>query len=399
MGYIKKYKFEKLLLLPVKLRFKKKRTIAEVDLHSENCHFIVFYAGAIGDCVLASYFVAQLKKAFPNSKLTFICIPAAAKLLECFNEIDFVFKYGIFSIRTISAFFSLRAWKSMFKEYLAIHRHVKKEQGYKVLISLTRIDSLLGIYKTKLISASIPNDYSIGLNSNNGRGIYFDVPVYDPGNLVEHLTKTWGGILSKLTKADTKIDPMVKCTVKDAVLDHKKFNLTKKYCVIHTGGGSDATQTKWISKRWAADNFYELANWLVQQYDYKIVFVGTADEKAPSFDTLKNDHFIDLYGKTTLPQLFPLFLNASLYIGNDSGLAHIASFVGVRAFVIWGYPSYIDYATISKNTQLVRLDLPCEPCLHIFDDRPCKNTNWEFKCIKDISVSSVKLKIAAAVGT
>jgi ADP-heptose:LPS heptosyltransferase len=397
MGYIKNYKFEKLLLLPIKLWFKPKKKLNEKRLAGKDCNFIIFYGGAIGDCVLATYFVSALKKQYPLSKITFIAIPAAVKLLECLNEIDVTMKTGLFSIRSFGNLFSLKVWKEFRKESLEISKHTKFIKGYKVLICLNRMDSLLGVYKTKLISSIIDNDYSIGLNSNNTRGAFFDTSVTDPGNLAEHLTHTWSRIISHLSKKHMEIDASFRCTVKEEILLNPAFKFQKKYCIIHTGGGSDASMNKWVNKRWAINNFYDLADWIVKEYDCDVVFIGTANEKDPSFDDFKKESYIDLYGKTTLPQLVQVLSGAAFYVGNDSGLAHISSFLNIKTVVIWGYTSYIDYAPISPNTSLIRLDLTCSPCLHIFENRICKGTDWEFKCIKGIGLEVVKDRIGMLI--
>ena len=260
MGYIKKYKFEELFLLPVKIRLRRRKKLSDIKITNRPLHFIIFYGGAIGDCILATYFIASLKKKFPDSKVTLISIPAATKLLSCFNEIDFVFRSGIFSIRKLSHLFSAKVWKDFGNEFAEITRHVKSIKDFKVLISLTRMDSLLGVYKTKMISSLINSDYSIGLNSNSGRGDYFDHRVDDPGNLVEHMTVTWNKIIEHLTGDANPIDYNLKCTVRAEVLKNNQFNFNERYCVIHTGGGSDANEGKWVNKRWAIDNFYQTTN-------------------------------------------------------------------------------------------------------------------------------------------
>jgi heptosyltransferase-1 len=397
MGYIKQYKFEKLLLLPIKLRLGRRKKLSDINVTAKPLHFIIFYGGAIGDCILATYFIASLKKQFPNSKVTFISIPAAVKLLSCFNEIEFVFRSGIFSIRKFSHLFSAQVWRDFRKEFVEITRHTKSIKDLKVLISLTRMDSLFGVYKTKIISSLIKCDYSIGLNSNNGRGAYFDHMIDDPGNLVEHMTTTWNKVIEHLIGVTNKVNYDLKCTVKDEVWQGRRFDFGEKYCVIHTGGGSDANEGKWVNKRWAISNFYETANWIIERYNCKIVFIGTLGEKDPSFDVQNNPNYIDMYGKTSLPELIPILTKAYFYVGNDSGLAHLASYTGVESFVLWSYASYIDYAPVSPSTELIRLDLPCAPCLHIFDNRLCKNTSWEFKCIRDIEVDYLRGRITSAL--
>lgn len=95
------------------------------------------------------------------------------------------------------------------------------------------------------------------------------------------------------------------------------------YAVIHPFASEPA-------KTWPAERFCEVARSLERALDLQPVFVGSAgDDLAPfrSWRTLDNP---------LLSELMSVASGASLFVGNDSGPAHMAAAFGVPAAVIFG---------------------------------------------------------------
>jgi heptosyltransferase-3 len=103
------------------------------------------------------------------------------------------------------------------------------------------------------------------------------------------------------------------------------------YAVIHLGShGAKATVPQSI--------YQELANWLVEKYDLDIVLIGTGEETHLSEEFIQgNDHqnrVSSLCGKLIPAQTFGLLKGARLFLGRDSGPAHLAAAAGTETFVI-----------------------------------------------------------------
>lgn len=73
-------------------------------------------------------------------------------------------------------------------------------------------------------------------------------------------------------------------------------------------------------KCWPRERFGELAVWLTEKYRLKVVLFGLKTDPA-----LEN--VASFLGQTTLRQAAAMFARCVLYIGNDSGLKHIAAAV------------------------------------------------------------------------
>ena len=70
--------------------------------------------------------------------------------------------------------------------------------------------------------------------------------------------------------------------------------------------------------------------------DYKTVLVGN---DSPIDDEILGDNIIDLRNKLSLAEIAWLMKRAKLYIGKDSGIAHLAGISNVSYLICWNYVS------------------------------------------------------------
>ena len=92
-----------------------------------------------------------------------------------------------------------------------------------------------------------------------------------------------------------------------------------------------------------------------------------------------------IFDDLTLPEITALAAKAKLFVGNDSGIAHIAAAVQTPSVVIFGSSNRDHWRpwTDAPN-EIVYENLPCQPCAGHF----CKEFD-EPQCIKNVSVESV----------
>ncbi len=98
-----------------------------------------------------------------------------------------------------------------------------------------------------------------------------------------------------------------------------------------------------FGKRWPADRYAALAKTLLGPGGIlaggKLVILGGADEgkeSAPSIAALPPDRVIDLVGHTDPLQAAAWLAAADLYVGNDSGLTHLAAAAGAPTLALFG---------------------------------------------------------------
>lgn len=117
----------------------------------------------------------------------------------------------------------------------------------------------------------------------------------------------------------------------------------------------------WRAKTWPADNFANLVGRLTGPDGIlpggRVAVFGRDDERPqalPVIEGVPSDRCIDLVGHLDLSQVAACLSRAAFYIGNDSGLMHLAAAVDVPTVGLFG-PSREDlYAPWGDKTSLAR---------------------------------------------
>ncbi|HBC54193.1 MAG TPA: hypothetical protein DCZ06_08010 [Alphaproteobacteria bacterium] len=117
----------------------------------------------------------------------------------------------------------------------------------------------------------------------------------------------------------------------------------------------------WVGKQWPIDRFATLAARLTSATGplagaQIVVFGGPGEQAmaAPLIKALPEGRVIDLVGKVDLLTAYACLRNATLYIGNDSGLMHLAATAGVPTIGLFGPSRENHYGPWGANTMAVR---------------------------------------------
>ncbi|MDD3008327.1 MAG: glycosyltransferase family 9 protein [Arcobacter sp.] len=191
--------------------------------------------------------------------------------------------------------------------------------------------------------------------------------------------------LNKIDKYFDEVQELIKLPVRQKSLLE---NLTsdKKYIAISTG-----TSERWLSKKWGIDNYSSLISKLIEN-NFQIILVGSALELEDSEILLKKyPQIISFVNKTDLTELKNLLANVDIFIGNDSGPAHIAAGVGTNTLTIFGSTDikhcvkFMPY-TGSHEYLKPNEEIKCHPCYKT----KCP-TNME--CMQSIKVENILEKV------
>jgi heptosyltransferase III len=123
----------------------------------------------------------------------------------------------------------------------------------------------------------------------------------------------------------------------------------------------------WRGKQWRADRFAELARRLTAPGGplpgARVAVLAGAHEREqalPLLDAIPGDRLIDLVGQADLLTAAAVLRRCALFIGNDTGLMHIAAAIGTPTLGLFG-PSPIEkYAPWGPCTAVVRTADPPE---------------------------------------
>jgi predicted lipopolysaccharide heptosyltransferase III len=117
------------------------------------------------------------------------------------------------------------------------------------------------------------------------------------------------------------------------------------------------------TKQWATDKFAEVA---AQLYDKGFaVVVITAPREAELADWVEALSLVPVirFSDLSLPEVTALASRARIFVGNDSGIAHIAAAVGLPAVVIFGSSNIAHWGPwATRPAEVVREEMECQPC-------------------------------------
>jgi ADP-heptose:LPS heptosyltransferase len=126
--------------------------------------------------------------------------------------------------------------------------------------------------------------------------------------------------------------------------------------VIALAPGSGARQ-----KNWPAGSFRAVADWWRQRpRGAVIVLLGPVEEERGDYTALGRGAV--LVGGLNLGQLAALLARSDLYLGNDSGVSHLAAALGVVSLVLFGPSSVDQWAPRGKHVTVVSQNAECAPC-------------------------------------
>ena len=154
---------------------------------------------------------------------------------------------------------------------------------------------------------------------------------------------------------------------------------------FHLGGGSR-------HKLWPSQNFIELIEILSNEYNAIInVFAGPSeiqlsnkiiDSLGVKVNKIFNKPFATLINKIS---------GLDYFIGNDSSLAHLSSFLGIPTVVLWSFAEHNRVYPYGKNNMVIRKDFSCMPCYKVNTtyNEVISKCDYNFRCINEIDTNDV----------
>ncbi|MBN1566222.1 MAG: glycosyltransferase family 9 protein [Acidobacteria bacterium] len=159
------------------------------------------------------------------------------------------------------------------------------------------------------------------------------------------------------TPARIILDPKLCREGEQWLLDHG-WNRRDSLIALHPGAGSSA-------KRWPPSRFIAFGRHLLFAGKYKLVIIEGPAEQALGKQIAQAFSAAD----TILAESLPLNLLASilgqcgLFVGNDSGITHLAAALGVRAVVLFGPTLPLHWAPLGKDVIVIRDTHGCAGCV------------------------------------
>ena len=113
-------------------------------------------------------------------------------------------------------------------------------------------------------------------------------------------------------------------------------------------------------KNWPDASFRVVADWWRRACGRVVVILGPVEEEKGDYTALCEGAVVAR--SLNLGKLAALLVRSDLYLGNDSGVSHLAAALGVATAVLFGPSNVGRWAPRGKNVTVVTQNADCAPC-------------------------------------
>jgi len=330
----------------------------------------------IGDLILGLDAFLVLRRAFPAAHLTLACGPWNA---------DIAGSLGIFDDVHPIDFFNPKAERG-FDGFVPNMLNGLPGKHFDLAVDM-RIDP-----DTRIILRHVDATYKCGYESPHHNDIMtFFLPHQITPSAERNLGMHQGLLMLRLAhsvadffRAAPEVAGLLRehIALQPATID-LSFATGRPLVAVNTGSGR-------LAKNWPSDRYEELVRWLSDQMGVAVLLLGTKDQVA-EYDGIiavcRAPNVVSVAGRSTLREAIGLIGRASMYIGNDTGLTHVAARLGLPTIAIY---SGIDptgmWASVGPDVTIIKAPVPCSPC-HILKLADCHHGH---ACIRAIDVGTVR---------
>ncbi len=173
---------------------------------------------------------------------------------------------------------------------------------------------------------------------------------------------------------------------------YAKISLKRKKKIIGIHPGSKKAG---YFKKWNKDNYIRIVNKILKETDYKVKIFFGPDEIEDLFyfrNILKGRKRVDIIADKSLKEVVDNINQCKIFLSNDSGLMHLANFLGCYNIVLNGPSDFRRTGPMNKPYKLIYNNkLNCIPCSHTYMVKSHKfNCIYgDIRCMKSIKVEDV----------
>src|SRR5215217_968923 len=136
----------------------------------------------------------------------------------------------------------------------------------------------------------------------------------------------------------------------------------RKIALIHPAAA-------FATKQWATENFARVVEFLAER-GFAPLAIAAPHEQAV-LENLIDDSSVGIVTfDLSLPEVTALAARSQLFVGNDSGIAHMAAAVGTPSVVIFGSSNVAHWRPWNRAAaEVVFEEMPCQPCHGYFCEK------------------------------
>ena len=289
----------------------------------------------IGDVVLTSPFLREVRRNLPHAWITLLVRPAIKELVERCPYVNEVLTYE----PAVSRYW--RSFQATSRAVRLARKHLWKNDYDLAIAPRWDVDSYYGSMVTFLSGARQRLGYSEGVTEEKSR--------FNAGldRLFTHVTD--GGALKHEVEKNLHLVPMMGGTVEqdglelwlgeadelcaDRILQSHGIKEDDLLIAVAPGAGHP-------KRMWPIEDFIELGKWVKESYGGVLVVVGSREDEqlGDELELRLGTTVINAVGQTSLREAGALLKRCHLFVGNDAGPMHLAAAAGLPVIEISCHP-------------------------------------------------------------
>lgn len=328
-------------------------------LKREKIKILVIKLRALGDVLVSTPVLANLRDFYPDSEIYFLTDIENGEILlnnPHLNEVIILPKGWMREVRTL-----LDIRKKKFDIVFDLFGNPKS--AWITLLSGAKIRAGFS-YRIRKMA------YNIKILPDNPKYVIdFLLDILEPFGIT--------------VKTREMVFPMSFENRKFALEFYNKENINAHETIIglFPGGG-------WKSKRWEVEKFAELGDILIEEMGFRVIIFGGENDRRDVEKILsKMRQKPSVLIGARLHDFGAVVSNISLWVGNDSGPKYIAITLGVPTITIFGPTDSYNATPKDANHIALKSDVPCLVCNQLIC--PKKLPHEYMACMRKITVEEV----------
>jgi ADP-heptose:LPS heptosyltransferase len=332
--------------------------------------FLVIRPGGAGDGIMSIPLLKALRKNFPKSRITLLCVKkskAGLQLTDLYDEL-----------------YTIDNFKRSFKNLKAIFK-----SPYNVVFDLEQFRII-----TSVISYLTGSKIRIGFDTNNRRLLYTHFVTYANDKQYESIN-----FINQLKVIGVEIpyEEAVDITFKlsQQEIDDAGKKLREKD--INPGFQNTVAVFPGVLKahhRWKMNEFAALTDLIIDEDENaKVLLMGTSDDIADTREVIKllknKNKVLDLTGKLNFTDALAVLTFCRIIIACDGGAVYMGAAMGCATISLWGPGVMERFKPPGKKHIGVRKDYFCIPCVNYSRLGEFPRCPYNRRCLNDITAEEV----------
>ncbi len=316
------------------------------DFHSER--ILVIAIRSIGDVVLITPLLSQLKKRHPHATLTILVDGPSSQVLANNPHLDKLIVIN----RALS---KQSSWHTRWRQWVNLVLELRRQQFDRVIDLFSGPRSAILGFLTGA-SERYGEDFSRKI-----RGMLYNYPISiirDGRHLIEQKHDLLRPLLGAIDSQELMLELFL--TEQERSQGKKILGIDEKDGVKRIGLIPSAG-SRW--RVWPAERFADVADALVEMYGTEIVLLGGLDDSSicrQIAERMKHKP-LDLSGKTTLRELMAVLMELDLVIANVTGPMHLAVALSrPKVIGLYGAADTVQYSPWGSRGIMMTKGMPHE---------------------------------------